>query len=374
MFTLHYLFVKLLHMSSNRILALDVLRGLTIVLMILVNNPGSWSNVYGPLLHAKWDGCTPTDLVFPFFLFVVGISMFASKQKSAIDENEWLKKSVLRGLKIVLIGFLLNWFPFYDRNPFDVRIYGVLQRIGLAYIFASVVLRFVSLKYLVVAIGLILTSYFGILMINGEAGFTLEGNLVRSVDLALIGEKNVYKGYGIPFDPEGLLSTYPSIATVLLGFLIGSWYFTSENKTSYIKKILPYGLGFCILGYIWHMTGFPLNKPIWSSSYVLWTAGLATLVYGFLIWLIDVKEIKSWTNPFRIFGQNPLVCFVLSGVIMKIFMRIKFDEDNLYSVLYKNIFSLAGDKFGSLLQAIFYCLLIWLIALYLDRKKWIIKV
>jgi predicted acyltransferase len=361
-------------MSSNRILALDVLRGLTIVLMILVNNPGSWSNVYGPLLHAKWDGCTPTDLVFPFFLFVVGISMFASKQKSAIDENEWLKKSVLRGLKIVLIGFLLNWFPFYDRNPFDVRIYGVLQRIGLAYIFASVVLRFVSLKYLVVAIGVILTSYFGILMINGEAGFTLEGNLVRSVDLALIGEKNVYKGYGIPFDPEGLLSTYPSIATVLLGFLIGSWYFTSENKTSYIKKILPYGLGFCILGYIWHMTGFPLNKPIWSSSYVLWTAGLATLVYGFLIWLIDVKEIKSWTNPFRIFGQNPLVCFVLSGVIMKIFMRIKFDEDNLYSVLYKNIFSLAGDKFGSLLQAIFYCLLIWLIALYLDRKKWIIKV
>ncbi|HMP30580.1 MAG TPA: heparan-alpha-glucosaminide N-acetyltransferase domain-containing protein, partial [Saprospiraceae bacterium] len=343
-------------MATNRILALDVLRGLTIVLMILVNNPGSWSHVYAPLLHAKWDGCTPTDLVFPFFMFVVGISMFVSKQKWDKSDDLWLKKSIIRGLKIILIGFLLNWFPFYDRSPLDVRVFGVLQRIGLAYIFASILLRYVSLKYLVASIGFILLSYWGILVINGEEGLTLEGNLVRSIDLALIGEKNIYKGYGIPFDPEGLLSTYPAIATILLGYLIGSWYFTSGTKLDYIKKIAPYGLILCALGYLWHVVGFPLNKPIWSSSYVLWTAGLATLMYSLLIWIIDIKGYTTWTKPFRIFGQNPLACFVLSGVIIKILSRIKIDGQGLYALMYSDFFSRFGDQLGSLIQAIAFCI------------------
>jgi predicted acyltransferase len=361
-------------MATNRILALDVLRGLTIVLMILVNNPGSWSHVYAPLLHAKWDGCTPTDLVFPFFMFVVGVSMFISKEKWESGDAKWLKKSIFRGLKIILIGFLLNWFPFYDRSPFDVRIFGVLQRIGLAYIFAAIVIRYVSIKYLVAATGFILLSYWGILLINGEGSLTLEGNLVRSIDLALIGEKNIYKGYGIPFDPEGLLSTYPAIATILIGYMIGSWYTKEDSKLAYVKKIIPYGLVLCIVGYLWNLIGFPLNKPIWSSSYVLWTAGLATLIYCGLIWIIDIKKQTAWTNPFRIFGQNPLACFVLSGLIMKIFLRMKIDGNNIYALMYSDLFSHVGEKLGSLLQAISFCIFIWLIALFLDKKGWIIKV
>lgn len=361
-------------MSTNRILALDVLRGMTIVLMILVNNPGSWSHVYAPLLHAKWDGCTPTDLVFPFFMFVVGISMYISKQKWSKGDDTWLRKSILRGLKIILIGFLLNWFPFYDRNPFDVRIFGVLQRIGLAYIFAAIIIRYVTIKYLLATLGFILLSYWGLLLVNGDDGLTLEGNLVRALDIAIIGEKNIYKGYGIPFDPEGLLSTYPAIATILLGYLVASWFNQEESKLSYIKKIMPYGLIFCIIGYLWHLIGFPLNKPIWSSSYVLWTAGLATLIYSSLIWIIDIKKQSSWTSPFRIFGQNPLACFVLSGLIMKIFLRIKIDGKNIYALLYSDFFGKVGDKFGSLLQAITFCVFIWLIALFLDKKGWIIKV
>ena len=367
--------LKAITVLKERIFALDVMRGLTIFLMILVNNPGSWSNVYAPLLHAKWDGCTPTDLVFPFFMFVAGISMFVSAQNSGLSEDLRLKKSITRGLKIIAIGLLLNWFPFYDRNIFDIRIYGVLQRIGLAYILASVAVRYIPLKYILTSIIIIVLSYWGILMINGtEEGLTLEGNLVREIDLKLIGEKNIYKGYGIPFDPEGLLSTWPSIATMLAGYLVGSLFNTSKSKMAYINKILIYGLGFCTAGYIWHLTGFPLNKPIWSGSYVLWTAGLASLLYASLIWITDVNTITKWAVPFKIFGQNPLVCFVLSGMVMKIFMRIKIEDKNIYALAYTDFFQNLGDKFGSLMQATSFCALIWLVTFLLDKKGWIIKV
>lgn len=361
-------------MAKERIFALDVMRGLTIFLMILVNNPGSWSNVYAPLLHAKWDGCTPTDLVFPFFMFVAGVSMFVSTQNSGQNHDTILRKSVIRGLKIILIGLLLNWFPFYDRNLFDIRVYGVLQRIGLAYILASVLIRYLPLRFIIGAIFFIVLSYWGILLINGTQGLTLEGNVVRSIDLSLIGEKNIYKGYGIPFDPEGLLSTYPSVATILAGYFISSLFTAVENKIQYIQKLVLYGTGFSIFGYILHTAGYPLNKPLWSGSYVLWTAGLATLLYALLIWLTDVMNIRKWAVPFRIFGQNPLVCFVLSGMVMKIFMRIKIEDKNIYSLAYSEYFQNLGDNFGSLVQALFFCGLIWIVTWILDKKGWIIKV
>jgi predicted acyltransferase len=358
-------------MSTNRILALDVLRGMTIFLMIVVNNPGSWSHVYAPLLHAEWHGCTPTDLVFPFFLFVVGVSMYVSKSKTSLTDAGWQTKAIIRGLKIMLIGFLLSWFPFYEKQIWDVRVFGVLQRIGFTYLLASIIIRY-GAKYLIPITGFILLSYWGILSAYGD--LTLEGNLVRKIDLFLIGEKNIYKGFGIPFDPEGLLSSYPSMATILLGYITGQLFKSTSSKLDYIKSMVPYGIIFAFLGIVWHYLGFPLNKPLWTSSYVLWTAGLATLLYALLIYIIDEKNFTKWTYPFKVFGQNPLASFVLSGLIMKIFLRIKFDETNVYNLAYKNFFThLGSEKFGSLLQALSFVVMIWLVAFFLDRKGWIIK-
>jgi len=361
---------------NQRLLSLDVFRGMTIFFMIVVNTPGSWNFVYAPLLHAKWDGCTPTDLVFPFFMFIVGFSMFISFQKyDSLPKSNWLKKVISRGIKIVLIGILLNWFPFFTKNIADLRFYGVLQRIGLTFLFAGLLMAFIKNKYLWLCLAAILLSYWGILMSIGPKGLTLEDNLVRTLDLFLMGENHIYDGYGLPFDPEGLLSSFSAVGTVILGYLSGYSLNNIKIISSKVNWLLAYGIFFVVAGVLWSLIGFPINKPIWSSSYVLFTGGLAMILLGILIWLIDVLGYQRWFYIFKAFGQNPLISYVISGLLVKTFFLINIADSNLYTWLYAEVYRVIfGDYLGSFMFAISVAMFVWVIAWWMDRKGIIIKV
>ena len=363
--------------ANQRLLALDIFRGMTIFFMIIVNTPGSWSHVYAPLLHAKWDGCTPTDLVFPFFLFIVGVSMAFSFRKFTLENrNAWIKKVLKRTFLIFIIGVALNWFPFYDKNIADLRIFGVLQRIALGFGGAALIVIFFKKKHLPYITAFILLIYWAILLLfGGEDPLSLNDNLVRKIDLALLGENHIYGGYGIPFDPEGILSSLPSIGTALLGYLLGDLILSAEPLKSRIRKMVIAGLVLITLGVAWNYLGFPINKPIWSSSYVLFTAGLAMCILALLLTITDLWGKHKWAYPFKVFGLNPLVSYVMSGLIAKVISRIKIGESNLYGWLYESIFQPTfGDKFGSLIFALSIVGTVFIFAYLLYRNGKVVKV
>jgi predicted acyltransferase len=213
------------------------------------------------------------------------------------------------------------------------------------------------------------------LLTAGDGALTLEGNLVRITDLALFGENHIYKGYGLPFDPEGLLSTIPAIGTILLGYLAGRHMMDFTTNQEKIQWLLMFGVGGIIIGLIWSALGFPINKPIWSSSYVLYTGGLAMVLLACMIWVIDVHKIQHWTYVFKAFGQNPLVCYALSGVIVKTILLIHIGEKNLYAWSYDTFYqAVFGNYLGSLMFALSFVLLIWAFAWWMDRKGMIVKV
>lgn len=366
-------------MATKRLQALDVLRGLTIALMILVNTPGSWTYVYAPFRHAQWDGCTPTDLVFPFFLFIVGVSMWFSFKKYGTGlTKEGLLKILKRFLLIYLIGLLLNGFPYYDLE--NLRIYGVLQRIAIAYALAAILSLAFDYKKLVVIFITLLLGYWGIIYFGGSGDvYSLETNVVRQLDLWLFGENHIYHGYGIPFDPEGLLSSIPAVGTVLLGYFTGRIIETSDDTMQGIKKLILYGITGVILGLIWNIF-FPINKPIWSSSYVIFTGGLAMLFLSLLLWVIDVKGLKKWSQPFIHFGTNPLFIYVFAGLFARAIGIIKItnslgEQVSIKNYLFNDIFApLAGNMNGSLLFGITHIILFWLITYILYRNKIFIKI
>ncbi|UMB60023.1 DUF5009 domain-containing protein [Lutibacter sp. A80] len=365
---------------SQRLIALDVLRGLTIALMIMVNTPGSWSYVYPPLLHAKWHGCTPTDLVFPFFLFIVGVSMFYSFKKfnKGITSSSF-KKVIKRTLIIFLLGLFLNLFPKFNFE--NVRFLGVLQRIAIAYGLAALLCLQFNVKTLKYIFAAILLGYWGILYFgNPIAPFDQTGNLVQQIDLAILGENHMYKGLGFTFDPEGLLSSFPSIATVLLGYFAGNIIEFSKSTLDTIKKFVMYGLILAVVGLVWG-TIFPINKSLWTSTYVIYAGGLALLFLALLLWIIDVKGFKKWSTPFIHFGTNPLFIFMFSGIYVKtIIYLVKINMSNGdtltgYSYLYNQVFvPIAGNMNGSLLFAITHIIFFWFLTYVLYRKKIFIKI
>ncbi len=366
---------------QKRYLALDVLRGMTIVAMITVNNPGSWSHIYAPLRHAKWNGCTPTDLVFPFFLFVVGVSMFFSFSKYGNTLNkDSLIRLTKRTLLIFAIGLFLNSFPQWAKDFSRLRIMGVLQRIAVVYGIASLIVLSVKKERLPWIAAGILVLYWGILYhFGGDNPFSLKENATIPFDRSILGEKHLYHGYGIPFDPEGLLSTIPAIVTALFGYLTGALIKTTE-KQKIPRHLLTSGICGIIVGLIWGLF-FPINKSLWSSSYVLYAAGWASVILGILIWIIDIKSYKKWTSFFVVFGMNPLFIFALSGLWAITLTRIiRFANDagkitNGYSWLYYHVFEpAAGPMNGSLLFALTHVGIFWLLAWILYRKKIFIKV
>lgn len=367
--------------QPNRYQALDVLRGMTIALMILVNTPGSWQHVYPPLRHAEWHGCAPADLVFPFFLFVMGVSLFfslAQHQNTLSKEALW--RIGLRTLLIFAMGLFLNSYPQWMTDFSQMRIMGVLQRIAVAYGVAALIVLSAPRKWLPGIGATILLGYWGILILfGGSDPYSLVGNATIPLDRAILGENHLYRGFGIPFDPEGFLSSLPSVVTVIIGYLAGR---TIKETAKYRVplKLTLYGIAFTIAGYLWGFV-FPVNKPLWTSSYVLYTAGLAALLFALLIYIIDMKGCKKWTLLFSVFGRNPLFLFILSIVWVKtlrLLIRIPDGAGNTLSGnawLYQYIFvPLAGNLNGSLMYALAHILLFWLTGYILYRRRLFIKV
>lgn len=354
---------------------------MTIVLMILVNTPGSWKFVYPPLAHAEWHGCTPTDLVFPFFLFVVGVSIFFSFEKY---ENALSRESLLRvgrrTLLIFAIGLFINTYPQWMTDYSHVRIMGVLQRIAVAYGIAALIVLSAPRRWLPGIGALILLIYWGILFFfGGSDPYSLAGNAAIPFDRAILGENHLYRGFGIPFDPEGILSSLPAVVTVMIGYLAGMMIKETQRNRAPVKLVL-YGAAFTIAGYLWGLV-FPLNKPLWTSSYVLYTAGLAALLFALLIYIIDMKGYKKWTSFFVVFGMNPLLIFALSSVwakTLRLLIRIPDGEGNVMAGsawLHQNIFvPLAGNMNGSLLYALAHIFFFWLIGYLLYKGRFFIKV
>lgn len=364
---------------KTRILSIDVLRGLTIFLMIVVNTPGSWNYVYAPLRHSAWNGCTPTDLVFPSFLFVVGLSMSISFRKlDPAHKRPILLKLLKRAALIFLIGLLLNWFPFYRTHIADLRIFGVLQRIALSFLLAGVcIVLLQKSRPLVVSVAALLLGHWAILyFLGGDAPYSLEGNFSNILDTALLGERHLYKGFGIPFDPEGLLGTLSGAGQVVLGYIIGKQ--TLKNgapNLSHIKKLTGLAVALILAALLWN-TVYPINKPLWTGPYVLYTSGIIVAVWALLIWIIDIQKQNSWTLVFRVFGQNPLASYMLSVLVVKIFIYgLKIGDTSFLGWSYQHIFQpVFSNELGSLMFALSFTFFIWLFAYGLYRKGKIIKI
>lgn len=384
---------------SKRLLALDVLRGITIAGMITVNNPGSWAHIYAPLRHASWNGCTPTDLVFPFFMFVMGVAMFISYRKFDYQLT-WrtFGKLLYRGALLVLIGWALNWFGIFCRTlssggswaealwlmPIEkLRFMGVLPRLGIVSFFGGLCLLAFKPKRAPWVAAVLLVVYCIIIAVTNSFELTAE-NIVSRIDVAVLGEKHMYHMGGIAFDPEGLLSTIPCVAHVLLGVMAGGLLMpangTSKQETDHWMKITR----LFIFGSIILMSGFlldyafPINKSLWSASYVLVTCGLASLLLALLIWIIDICGKKRWSVFFESFGANPLFIFLLSGVLVNILSNIKFtfheQTYSIWSFWYRVCMQpIFGDKLGSLACALSLIAVLWGIGHILYKKKIYIK-
>jgi predicted acyltransferase len=371
--------------KNQRYFALDVLRGLTIALMILVNTPGSWSYIYAPFKHAPWDGFTPTDWVFPSFLFVIGNAMsFSLRKYESISESVFLKKVFKRTVLIFLIGLFLNAFPFVYRqegelvfkNLLNMRIMGVLQRIALCYLFASLILHYLKLKKSIIFGSLILLGYWAVMWFFGDQPnpLSLENNAALKFDQLIFSDANLYKGYGLPFDPEGLLSTLPAIVNVIAGYVAGVFIQKSGSNMTTVIKLSIYGGLLLVLAQIWDVW-FPINKPIWSSSYVLYSSGWTLLVLSALILIIEIFNFKKWTAFFEAFGKNPLFVFVMSGLVVMLMNIIYVNGQALKTWLYENVYlSWLNNYNASLLFAISYMLLMWLLSYWLHKKRIYIKV
>lgn len=392
-------------MLQQRFYSLDVFRGATVCLMILVNNPGSWSHIYDPLEHAPWHGLTPTDLVFPFFLFAVGNAMaFVMPRLQAQGDAIFWKKVIKRTLLIFLIGLFLNWWPFVRwsegelifrpwLNPENVdsgvRIMGVLQRIALCYFFAAILVYYLKpAKVFVVSLILLLAYWLICLFGNLDDPYSLTGWFGTRWDMAILSKAHLYKGEGVAFDPEGLASTLPAVVQVVFGYLVG-YYIQQKSKQAQVtaqgnNHLFPMITGLFVMsvallvtGFCWD-TVFPINKKIWTSSYTIYTTGLATMTIATMIYLIEIKGIKGGlARFFDVFGKNALFVFALSAFLPKGLALIKFaDGTNPWNWLYKKVLiHIPGaPENGSLAYALCVITFMWAICYVLDKKRIYIKV
>lgn len=341
--------------------------------MILVNTPGTWSHVYAPLLHVHWHGSTPTDLVFPFFLFIIGSALFFSCRKSDFRATpEQFISIVKRGVIMFFIGLLLNVIPF--NAPIEEwRIMGVLQRIGIAYIIAASLVLLLNRRGVFIVSTVILLSYWLLLMSVGEASLTIEGNIIRQFDLTVLGANHMYNMRGVSFDPEGLLSTLPAVVNMLLGFELTRYLTSIKDKSSSVIKLIIIGglaIGF---GALWSLV-LPINKSLWTSSYVIYSTGFACLLLAVFVWLIDVKGQDKLVAPLLVYGTNPLFIYVLSFLFVTVYLNTSIGDRTLYSWLYGQFKLIAEPTLASFLFAFSHVLLFWFVSLKLYQRKIFIKI
>lgn len=402
---------------KSRILAIDILRGITIAGMIMVNNPGSWGAIYAPLEHASWFGLTPTDLVFPFFMFIMGISTYISMRKYNFSySHATLVKIVKRTIVIFLIGLGIAWFsrfcyglaradealPLGERilnaaNSFStLRILGVMPRLALCYCAAAIVAISVRHKFIPWIIASIFVVYAGLLLAFNGLEFSLD-NIIYVVDHAVIGDAHLYRDtvtnvtdsvaqgspYSLalsetrtlPIDPEGLLSTLPSIAHVLIGFCCGYFVVTLKDNRERMEKLLVIGTILMAAGWLLSY-GMPLSKKLWTPTFAMLTCGMAASLLAILILVIDVKGFKKWTRFFEAFGVNPLFMYVLGGVLGILFNTVPLLGHTIHVWLYdETLVPLVSDRtFASLLYALIFIGINWSIGYVLYKKKIYIKI
>jgi len=370
-------------MSPKRLVSLDVFRGITIAGMVLVNNPGTWSSIYWPLEHAEWNGWTPTDLVFPFFLFIVGVSItlaFARRVEEGSVKRDLYLKVIKRTAIIFGLGLFLNGFPYFPLST--IRIAGVLQRIAICYLIASLIFLTTKVRtQLLIALAL-LVVYCLVMTKLAAPGYapgdlTKEGSIASFVDRVILGP-HIWK-QGRVYDPEGLLSTIPAVATTLFGILTGHWLRSERTQIEKVVGMFVAGAVCVVLGWSWNPF-FPINKSLWTSSYVLFTAGLALQLLALCYWVIDIKGYRRWAWPFEVFGVNALALFVGTGLMVKLMGLIKIPRDDGTQIssqgwIFRKFFlSWATPVNASLFYAITFILL-WLFLMWLlYRKRIFIKV
>lgn len=369
--------------TSNRILSLDIFRGLTIMAMIIVNTPGSWSFAYPILKHSDWNGCTPTDLVFPFFIFAMGFAAVLSIGKR-LEKGTSKKTLVLQLLRrsaiIFILGLIVNSFPFNDLS--NIRILGVLQRIAIVNLIAGLLLLYTDMKAIWYTTLVLLAGYWGLMTLVpvpdfGASNLDPTTNLSAWFDRLILG-KHVWV-YTKLYDPEGIISTLPAIASGLIGMLAGNTYLKADSPSSRLINLLVFGNLLIVGGLIWGLA-FPINKQLWTSSYVLYTSGLAMVVLGVIYWFADIKRIRGFAPPFLAFGMNPIVAYFGSeiGVILLGIIKVGNTPETKLS-LYDWLF-IQYQSFGlspinaSLLGAILYTSFWLLVVSVLYRRKIVIKI
>ncbi len=353
-------------------------RGLTVALMILVNSPGSWAHIHPPLRHAEWHGLTPTDLVFPFFLFIVGVAIslsFARRLDEGATRGDLVRKIISRSVIIFAVGLFLNGFPF--NIPLnELRIPGVLQRIALCYLLAGLAVVLTGRnrnRALATAGFLVLYELLMRLPLVhgwGAGSFELQDNFVGWVDLHLLGAAHIYEEGGVAFDPEGLVSTLPAAATTMAGFFVGEYIRGPLSLAQKLRRLALAGAGLAAIG-LFTCPLEPVNKKLWTVSYVLLTGGLAMVTLAFSSWMIDVRKWRAGTKPAVVFGSNPLVAFVGSGILVRVLILVKTVDaqgkaTSLQHGMYEGFFvPLAGQVNGSLLYAlatvIFWLGILWIL-------------
>ncbi len=362
-------------MSNQRFLSLDVFRGMTICLMIIVNTPGDGAATFAPFLHAKWNGFTPTDLVFPSFLFAVGNAMsFVLPKWEKLSNAIVLFRILKRTALIFLLGYLMYWFPFTHPMS-DTRILGVLQRIALCYGFASLIAFYMHERVVMILSALLLITYWYLSMAYGSPAdpLSITGNAGIAFDKWFMGESHMYHGEGFAFDPEGWLSTLPSIVNVLIGFIAGK--FIQEKGKTYegLTHLLMWGAGFVFLAFMWNYQ-FPINKKLWSSSFVLLTVGLDMIIIATIIYRIELHHQHQFASFFEIFGKNPLIIYLFSELMVTVLYLIKVGDQSLFAWIYQNSFAHLATYWASLAFAISYMLVCWLLGYILNKYKIYIRV
>ena len=379
--------------SNHRLASLDAFRGLTIMLMILVNNPGDWSNIYWPLKHAPWHGWTPTDLVFPFFLFIVGVAIplaLTKRKQEGVARGPVAMHIVRRSVILFALGLFLSGFGMLFRLGPDfgiadlaatIRIPGVLQRIAVCYLLASLLFLLTERNTIVVVTAVALLTYWAVMILIPVPGYgagMIDGkdtHLAAYVDRALLGEAHLWSS-AKTWDPEGILSTVPALATTLLGVLTGMWLRQDRLLSATLRGLILAGMTLTATGWLWGLV-FPINKSIWTSSYAVFTAGLALLILGVCVWLFDILGWRRLALPLRIYGVNALTVFVMSGVVGRALVELKVGEDSvsLKTWIYENLFhSWLTDVNASLAYAVAWILAWFVVLATMYRRDWIIKV
>lgn len=379
-------------LPKQRLLSLDLFRGITIAVMLLVNNAGNWHYVYPPLEHAEWNGLTPTDLIFPFFLFIVGVAIKLSLDKYYIADGS-LPKTIFRIIRrtilIFAVGMVMTGYPKYELSHFQIM--GVLQRIALCYFFASIIYIAVvkkSEKAMLTTIcsitGILLVGYYLMMKYIPVPGYgaglfgSPEANLEAYLDRLILGVNHIYPG-GKVYDPEGLLSTLPAIATTLIGVLCGWWIKKEKDEKQKLLMMFITGAILMMAGYYVDQFFFPVNKKIWSSSYVLVTGGMALQGLALCYWYTDIKRYRFGTTPFLIFGTNAIAAYFLSSIYAKSTVFVwKFQYHGeltpLKTIINKSIFEpIFGDYFSSFMYALSFVILWMLLTSILYYKKIFIK-